>query len=462
MELRGKRVLVVGLGRSGVAAARLCAARGAAVTVTDEKSAAALSSACAALDGQVRFELGGHQTSSFTSADVIVLSPGVPENAELRAARAAGVPILGELELSYRFVTAPVLAVTGTNGKSTTTSLLGAFLEESGRPTFTGGNLGVPLAEAVGSAATGSGGALVLEVSSFQLETVETFHPRVALCLNLSEDHLDRYPDYASYVAAKARIFERQGPEDWAVVNGAEDQLECRRLVTRGRARVACFQSSGRPEGVGAWLEEGALRLRLADGAEERVARDELRLAGRHNVENALAALLAARLFGVELSVCRRALARFRGLPHRMELCAEASGVTFYDDSKATNVGSVVGSLTGFERTVILIAGGKDKGGDYGPLRALLGPTVRELVLIGAAADKMERSLAGIVPIHRAPDLPAAVALAAGLARSGEAVVLSPACSSFDMFQNYEERGRVFAAAARAHAERSGPAKEES
>lgn len=454
MELRGKRVLVVGLGRSGVAAARLCVARGAQVTVTDAKEESALASVCAPLRGQVRFELGGHRLVSFTSAELIVLSPGVPENAELRAARAARIPVLGELELSSRFVEAPVLAVTGTNGKSTTTSLLGAFLEESGRPTFTGGNLGVPLAEAVGSPAAGPDGVLCLEVSSFQLETVETFHARVALCLNLSEDHLDRYPDYASYVAAKARLFERQEAGDWAVVNGAPDQAECRRLAGAGRARIATFQSRGRPEGVGAWFEQGELRLRFADGASEAIPRSELRLAGRHNVENALAALLAARLFGVELSACRRGLSRFRGLPHRMELCAESEGVSFYDDSKATNVGSVLGSLTGFEREVILIAGGKDKGGDYAPLRTLLGTTVRELVLIGAAADMIERALAGVVPIHRAPDLPAAVALASERARRGEAVVLSPACSSFDMFVNYEERGRVFAAAARACAER--------
>ncbi len=448
MELRGKRVLVVGLGRSGIAAAKLCALRGASVTVTDEKPEAALAEACAALRGLVRFELGGHLAESFTAAELIVLSPGVPENAELRAARAAGVPILGELELSYRFVSAPVLAVTGTNGKSTTTSLLGAILEASGRPTFTGGNLGTPLAEAIDSPATGPAGALCLEVSSFQLETVAEFHARIALCLNLSEDHLDRYPDYASYVAAKARIFERQEPEDWAVVNGAAEQAGCRALAAGGRARVALFSSVSRPEGVAAWLEGAELRLRLEGGREEAIRRDELRLAGRHNVENALAALLAARLFGVELADCRRALASFRGLPHRMQLVAEGGGVRFYDDSKATNVGSVVGSLSGFERRVILIAGGKDKGGDYAPLRALCREPVRELVLIGAAAAKIERALEGALPIQHAPDLPAAVELAASRARPGEAVVLSPACSSFDMFRNYEERGQVFASAA--------------
>jgi UDP-N-acetylmuramoylalanine--D-glutamate ligase len=451
MVLGGKRVLVVGLGRSGTAAARLCAARGARVTVTDRKQRHELAAQIAELAGCAELELGVRREASFTDAELIVLSPGVPEGPELRAARAAGVPIVGELELAARFTAAPVLAVTGTNGKSTTTSLLGAMLEASGRPTFVGGNLGTPLAAAVDTPAASAAGALVLEVSSFQLETVDEFHARVALLLNLTPDHLDRYPDYASYVRAKARIFERQRPEDWAVVNGARDQAECRELAAAGRAQIATFSSVARPEAIGAWLEEGELRLRVEAGGEvERIPRSELQLAGRHNVENALAALLAARLHGVDLATCARSLAAFRGLPHRMELVAERDGVRFYDDSKATNVGSVVGSLAGFELKVVLIAGGKDKGGDYAPLRPLLARVARHLILIGAAADKMERSLAGALPIHRAVDLETAVALAAKLARPGEAVVLSPACSSFDMFRDYEHRGQVFAAAARA------------
>jgi UDP-N-acetylmuramoylalanine--D-glutamate ligase len=450
MELRGKRVLVVGLGRSGVGAARFCAARGARVTATDARGADALVAELAQLAGVAALELGGHREQSFVDSDLIVLSPGVPEISGLAAARRAGVPILGELELSYRFVEAPVLAVTGTNGKSTTTSLLGAMVEASRRPTFCGGNLGVPLVEAIGSEAAGPTGALVLELSSFQLETVETFRARIALLLNLTEDHLDRYPTYAAYVAAKARIFERQTAGDWAVVNGDADQLDCRRLAAATRGRVVTFRlergSTGEP---GAWLAGDELQLQLPGGSLERIGRGALGLAGRHNVQNALAALLAARLFGVELVVCERALRAFSGLPHRMELVAEHGGVRFYNDSKATNVGSVVGSLTGFEHPVVLIAGGKDKGGDYAPLVPLLRRGARHVVLIGAAADKIERVLRGVVPLHRAVDLPAAVQLAAELARPGDAVVLSPACSSYDMFKNYEERGRVFADAAR-------------
>lgn len=449
MDLRGKRVLVVGLGRSGLGAARLCAARGARVSVTDRHGAGELGAALCELRALgVGLELGGHVAASFEAADLIVLSPGVPDLPELGAARRAGVPILGELELSYRFCQAPVIAVTGTNGKSTVTSLLGAMVAASGRPTFVGGNLGTPLSEAVGSPAAGPGGALVLEVSSFQLETVETFHAKVAVLLNLTEDHLDRYPTYAEYVAAKARVFERQTSNDYAVVNGAPDQAECVRLAANGGARVFKFAQKVGP-GVAAWYEGGrtlAVELPIPHLS---VPRAELQLAGRHNVENALAALLGALLFGVDPEHCRSALRDFRGLPHRMELVAEVNGVPFFDDSKATNVGSVVGSLTGFERRIVLIAGGKDKGGDYDPLIPLLRQVARHLVLIGAAADKMQSVLDGVLPIHRAPDLPAAVRLAAELARPGEAVVLSPACSSYDMFQNYEERGRVFAAAAR-------------
>jgi UDP-N-acetylmuramoylalanine--D-glutamate ligase len=448
MELSGKRVLVVGLGRSGIGAARLCASRGAHLTLTDSKSEAELGAEVTAELARLgaSLELGGHRLASFQQADLIVLSPGVPDMPELQAARRAGLPILGELELSYRFVQAPVLGVTGTNGKSTVTSLFGAMVAASGRPTFTGGNLGAPLCEAVDTPAAGPDGALVLELSSFQLETVETFHAQVALLLNLTEDHLDRYASYAEYVAAKARLFERQTVYDSVVVNGAPDQQDCLRLVALSPARVSAFALAPGP-GVAAWVEGSQLCLQLPGEAPESLPRSELRLAGMHNVQNALAALLGARLFGVPLPTCRRALRAFRGLPHRMELVGEVEGIPFFDDSKATNVGSVVGSLTGFERPVVLIAGGKDKGGDYGPLVPLLQHGARHLVLIGAAADKMQSVLDGVLPIHRASDLPAAVRLAAELAQPGDAVVLSPACSSYDMFKNYEERGQVFAQA---------------
>ncbi|MCC6746674.1 MAG: UDP-N-acetylmuramoyl-L-alanine--D-glutamate ligase [Deltaproteobacteria bacterium] len=446
MELTGKRVLVVGLGRSGTAAARLCARRGARVTVTDQRSEGALSDAVAALGGCATLELGGHREASFTGAELIVLSPGVPPIPELEAARRAGVPVIGEIELAYRFVRGRVVAITGTNGKSTTTSLLGAMAEASGAPTFCGGNLGQPFCEAVDTPAAGPDGLLVLELSSFQLETVETFHARVALLLNLTEDHLDRYATFAEYQAAKARIFERQTATDFAVVNGAPDQELCRTLARASRAQLLTFRLDDGRE-PGAWPEEDALCVRLPRGEVERYPRSLLALAGQHNLQNALAALLGARLAGVPADACTRALETFRGLPHRMQLVGETRGVRYYNDSKATNVGSVIGSLTGFERPVVLIAGGKDKGGDYAPLVPVLAEVCRHAVLIGAAAPLIERTLAGHLPLHHAGTLPEAVRLAASLARTGDAVILSPACSSYDMFTNYEERGRVFASA---------------
>jgi UDP-N-acetylmuramoylalanine--D-glutamate ligase len=330
------------------------------------------------------------------------------------------------------------------------------MVSATGRPTFTGGNLGSPLAEAVGTTAAGPHGVLVLELSSFQLETVERFRAHVAMLLNLSEDHLDRYPGYEAYVAAKARIFERQSSSDYAVINGEEGQLaECYELAATSAARILTFScsraapptSDGGGILPGAWLEGDRLMVELPGEAVESLPRGLLKLPGRHNLENALAALLGARLAGADLEACGRALETFTGLPHRMELVAERGGVRFYNDSKATNVGSVLGSLAGFERPVVLIAGGKDKGGDYRKLLPVLQQVARHVVLIGAAADRMEQALGGKVSLHRAPDMAAAVRRATELAREGEAVVLSPACSSFDMFDNFEERGRVFAQA---------------
>ena len=443
-ELKGRRVLVVGLARTGVAVAAFCAGRRALVTVTDRKPAAALAAEVAELRGRARLELGGHSRETFLQQDLIVLSPGVPEIPEVVAARAAGIAVTGEIELAARFVRAPLVGVTGTNGKSTVTSLAGAILAATGRPTFAGGNLGDPLIEVVEQPAAGPDGHLVVELSSFQLETCEGLRPQVAALLNVTPDHLDRYPSMDAYVAAKGRIFQAQTPADFAVVN-ADDPLAWE-LGGRGRAQRLGF-SSTRPLDRGGWVDGAELCLRLPAGELERYPTGELHIVGRHNLENALAAFLCARLRGAAPEVVRAAAREFRPLPHRMELVREVDGVAYYDDSKGTNVGAVAAALEGFPRRVVLIAGGRDKGGDYAPLRRALTGCARAVVLIGEAAARMAAALDGVAEIRRAGTLEEAVATARRLAQGGDAVVLSPACSSFDMFRDYAHRAAVFRAA---------------
>jgi UDP-N-acetylmuramoylalanine--D-glutamate ligase len=444
IELAHKRVLVVGLGRSGIAVAGLCAARGAQVTVTDKRPAAALGGALAQLPPSVHQELGGHNRETFVGADLIVLSPGVPQIPELAAARAAAVEITGELELASQFVSATIVGITGTNGKSTTTTLVGEMLRATGRPTFVGGNLGEPLAEAVGTPAAEAGGFCVVEVSSFQLETVGTFHPRVAVLLNITPDHLDRHGDLAGYAAAKARIFTGQTPDDFAVVNFDDPLAVSSSAAARSRRDGFSIVKS---LATGAWLG-GPLMLKLANQPPESYPADLPWLLGqRHNQANALAALLAARLAGASPAEARAGLLAFRPLAHRMELVAETDGIAYYDDSKGTNVGAVVAALDGVPRRVVLIAGGRDKGGDYAPLAEALGRVGRAAILIGEAADKMQVAFEGVLPIERAATLEAAVDAARRLAAPGDAIVLSPACSSFDMFRDYAHRSEVFRAA---------------
>jgi len=441
MELAGKKVLVVGLGRSGLAAARLCRERGARVTATDLRAAEALGPLD--LPG-VALELGRHETATFVGSDLIVLSPGVPELPQVAAARAAGVEITGELELAARFVGATIVAITGTNGKSTTTSLAGAILAATGRPTFVGGNLGVPLCEAVGTPAAGPGGSCVVEASSFQLETVEQFRPLVGVLLNITADHLDRYPDLEAYGRAKTNVFRAQTAADFAVINEDDELVE---RLTRAVPSRRVSLSTRRPLREGGWVEGDSLCLRLPGGELERYPAAPPGLIGRHNQENALASLLAGRLAGASHPQALQALIAFRPLAHRMELVAESAGVAFFDDSKGTNVGAVVAALSGFPRPVVLIAGGRDKGGAYEPLAQAMKEVGRGVVVIGEAAERIAAALSPVVPVARAASMDEAVAQAAALARSGDAVVLSPACSSFDMFRNYEHRAQVFRAA---------------
>jgi len=445
-RLRERRVLVVGLGRSGVSAARFCAARGARVTVNDRRDEAALAGALAELPAGVQAHLGNHPPALFSQAELIVISPGVPPLPALTAAREAGVEVVGEIELAARHLQADLVGITGTNGKSTVTSWVGEMVKGGPRPAFVGGNLGAPLIDVVGTPAGGPGGVCVVELSSFQLETCHTLRPRVALLLNLAEDHLDRYADRADYAAAKARIFGAQGPEDWAVLNW--DQPACRDLAAGLAARVAGFGLDA-PPALGATAAGARLAVRLPDRPPRFFDTSRIQLVGRHNLENALAATLTAVLLDVGDDAIQAALDTFRGLPHRMEVVGEVAGVRYLNDSKATNVSAVAGSLSGFAGRYVWIAGGRHKGAPYTPLREVLAGRARALVLLGEAADRIAAELDGVAPVFRVSSLPEAVARAAALAEPGDAVVLSPACASYDMFDNFEARGAAFAAAVR-------------
>lgn len=439
--------MVVGLGASGVAAARLCLRRGARVVATDAKPESALSDAARALAKLgVELSVGGHAGARLAEADVVVVSPGVPPFVELAEAERAGVPIWGEVELAVRSLArpAPLVAIGGTNGKSTTTSLVGAMLEAHSLRTFVGGNLGEPLADHVDEAFD----AIVLEVSSFQMERVDQFRPKVSVLLNVTPDHLDRYASFDDYANAKGNAFLRQTPEDVAVVP-AGDEL-CARQAARGRARVVTFGPGG---------DVDVLSDRVIDRASgESWARADLALSGGHNALNVAAAIAAVRGFGVSASTVRAVLREFRGLSHRTALVADVAGVRYYDDSKGTNVGAAVTALVGLiEPKAVLVAGGREKGGSYAPLVDALVAKGRGVVLIGEAADAIASAVGDKLPVRRATSMDDAVRAASELARPGDAVLLSPACSSFDMFRDYKHRGDEFARAVRALAGASGP-----
>jgi UDP-N-acetylmuramoylalanine--D-glutamate ligase len=438
-ELAGKRVVVVGLGASGVAAVRLCLRLGARVVANDGKPLASLSPDAQALEAQgVTLVTGGHGAVRLNDADVIVVSPGVPPLPEIEAAARAGVPVWSEIELAVRSMThpAPVIAVGGTNGKSTTTSLVGALLEAAGRRAFVGGNLGEPLAEHADEPFD----VLVLEVSSFQMERVDRFHPHIAALLNVTDDHLDRYPSFDAYARAKGNAFVNQTESDWAVAL-ADDPI-CAREARRGQGRLVTF-------GPGGDLDVTADAV-VDRRSRELFARSEMLLTGGHNALNVAAAIACAIPLGVDASTVRRVLRQFPGLPHRTALVAEIDHVRFYDDSKGTNVGAAVTALEGLvEPAAVLIAGGRDKGGSYAPLAGALARKGRAVVLLGESAEAIEKAVGRAVPVRRAGTMEEAVRIAASLAAPGDAVLLSPACSSFDMFRDYKHRGDEFARAVR-------------
>jgi UDP-N-acetylmuramoylalanine--D-glutamate ligase len=445
MEYSNKNILVVGLAKTGVASARFLASKGARVTVTDMRSESALSGQLAELAGyDIIRELERHDEATFLASDLIVVSPGVPMDLpQLVAAQRAGREIISEIELAGRFIDVPIAAITGTNGKTTTTSILGAIFKHNGYHTFVGGNIGTPLIELAESHVIVD--QVVAEISSFQLEWISSFRPTVAALLNLSEDHLDRYPDYQSYIDAKMRIFENQTEEDFAVVN-RDDPLVWQH--TQG-LKAALFPFSRKIElEEGIFYRDGVITYRH-NGHEECFPTAAIRLQGVHNLENIMAAAACALLLGCRADETFETILCFESLHHRMEFVREVNGVSYYEDSKATNVGSVEKALESFTE-ITLIAGGKDKGGSYAPLAQLVQERVRHLVLIGEAAGRMEQELGGLTDTRRAATLEDAVRISSEITKTGGTVLMSPACSSFDMFRDYEERAQRFITAVKA------------
>lgn len=433
MMLHNQQVIVVGLGKSGTSAAKLCLALGAKVLGTDAMPLERLGDAVRALG--IPIVAGGHAGVRFEEADCIVVSPGVPPLAELARAEARGVLVIGELELAARNLSAPIVAVGGTNGKSTTTTLVGDLLETTGGKVFVGGNLGTPACEA---ALLGGFDTVVFEVSSFQLERAPTFRPRVSMLLNVTEDHLDRYPSLAAYAHAKGNAFAQQTPDDIAIYPMGD--VTCELQASRGRGRCLTFGGPAADYAV-----EGTTIVEQSSG--ERFELGDARLFGRHNHLNAAAAVAAARALGVAADGVRSTLRAFTPLPHRMALAGEVAGVRFYDDSKGTNVGASVTALLGLSEPLgVLIAGGRDKHGSYEPLVAALQKKGRAAVLIGEAAERIAQAIGDRVPVVRASSMQQAVRAGFALAEPGDAVLLSPACSSFDMFRDYADRGNHFVA----------------
>ena len=465
-----KKITVVGLARSGVGAANLLVSLGAKVTITDRKSPQQLDEFIKALDPEVSLALGNHPPELFESADLIIISPGVPlDIAPLALARHKGVRIIGELELAFQAIQSgffkeppEFLAVTGTNGKSTTTALLDEMMKSGGIPTVLGGNIGNSLAAEILDAMKFQGSAaryVVAELSSFQLETIEDFRPKGATILNLTPDHLDRYHEMDAYVKAKCMIALNQGPRDFLVLN-ADDPLttEVEEIVSSHMQKPAIFYFSRKSRVEGIYCEDGLMRFNLPGDKLGRISRDLLppgpafsfdpqtfRIKGVHNVENAMAAALMAYLAGCGIDGIRKALVHFPGLEHRLEFVREIDGVRYINDSKGTNVGAVLKSLEGFAEPVILIAGGRDKDSDFSLLKPIIQDKVKRLILVGEAAEKIGNAVCEVTDcVMVGYDFRKAVSIAKESAAPGDVVLLSPSCASFDMFRDFEDRGRKF------------------
>jgi len=447
MNLAGKNIIVVGLGESGAAAARWLALQGAHVTVSEKQEEYDLDRNLlkGLFESGISLECGGHKIKTFLESDLIVVSPGVPLDIKpLAEARKKEVPIIGEVELASRYLKTQAIAVTGTNGKSTVVKLIGDMFHKGGRSVFVGGNFGPPLAEYVGGSQRDD--YAVLELSSFQLDTIERFSPLVALILNVSPDHLDRYEDYEAYARSKEKIFANQGKGQILILN--DDDPWLRSLQPKNGPAVFRYGSKG-DGGRHAFLDNGGITVRLPGGKEVRFSLDRFALPGNHNRSNLMAAILTALLLEVAPPSIQDAIDHFEGLPHRLELVDEVRGVTFYNDSKATNIDAAIKSITSFARPVILIAGGRHKGSDYLPLVEAASDRVKGAIFLGEAGRLLAEASADRIPWKMATDMSDAVALAYAQSQKGDVVLLAPACSSFDMFRNFQHRGVVFREAVR-------------
>ncbi len=441
MDLKNKRVLVVGLGRSGVASAFFLQEHGAKVIVSDSKSEAQLQNEVPALlDRGISIETGLHGERTFRDQDLIVVSPGVPsDQPQLQRARSLGIPVIGEVELAFRFLQGKVIAITGSNGKTTTTTLVGEILSKAGKKTLVGGNIGTPVISLAGQSTPDS--FVVLEISSFQLETIVQFRPWIAAILNITPDHLDRHHTFQNYVNAKARLFENQQAGDFSILNA--DDPTCVALKDKAKGSLLWF-SRKQPVESGAYVKDDQIVFRQNGKEQPVLVRTDIQLKGAHNLENVLSAVCMAMVAGCEPQQVRRSVVEFRAVEHRLELVATINGVTFYNDSKATNVDATVKALESFPGNIHIILGGKDKGSDYSVLNPLLRERVKRVYLIGAASDKIALQTQGATSVVRSGILERAVRQAFDAAKPGDVVLLAPACASFDQFENYEHRGRSF------------------
>jgi len=441
LDVNGKRVLVVGLGKSGVASALFLKARGARVTVSDSKSEAELHDHIPVLlDNGIAVETGGHGERTFGQQDLIVISPGVPVNAPaLDPARKLSIPIIGEVELAARFLQGKLVAITGSNGKTTTTALAGDVIAAGRTKTLVGGNIGTPAISLVPESSEQTW--TVLEISSFQLETTETFHPQVGVVLNVTPDHLDRHGTFEVYWEAKRRIFENQTEDDFAVLN--MDDREAAKMGQGLKSQLRWFSRKSEVDS-GAFVRDERIFYRDSQGEREIMPLSDMQLKGAHNVENVLAAVAIGMIAGVAPEKIREAVKNFKAVEHRLEYVATINGVEFYNDSKATNVDATIKALESFPKNIHIILGGKDKGSDYTVLTPLLQTRVKRVYTIGAAAEKIESHIRGAAQITQAGTIEVAVRKAMDNASEGDVVLLAPACASFDQFTSYEHRGRVF------------------